>query len=1023
MTLDFRIDWGYQMLYSRRQYHPVYHWDGHLECSDAAAVVNVNLLAYPPVWWGPCHTAHETRLEKPQWRGTTRRKIAGIRIVAECAPDAVFTLVTLSGTFVFSAQRIMEEGRFSFPVGPKYGFCAVTVCRNGYLWYRPVPRPGQAVFEAADLPLPVKNFQRMELAELAPGKSVEFEVALPVVERMNGFCDCLCHLQAMLLKPDFPDGQNHVAAEVPLELLVNGQSVCAFTHYFRPHDLEVQMLEDVWARFPNPGGASRITLKNGHAEYSVFLSRVTFEQKHTRHLQLSLPRWVLAGEKRIGRIFAVRPDRVKIDYTEGVLEISLVPGWNDFDFVLARPQLQVKFRAGSEEAFVEAVYALANETPEVMVGYDMTVVPHDDSGFMDWLLDYTARTQLGNTVVFRNFHPCPPPDELLSRWGDFCRQHHLHVQSVNCHDSGVLQHHAGSYMHNGGKHEFPGVVYACDPESGHESADMKEAYERYVAFLKADLNANKRTGVRPAYGDASGGHRHCYLAGASFIRSETMVPHTQHLCSLARPAAEALGRGDWGVHIAIQHPVQLYQPEQHLAQYFLSLFQPWMMGASNLYEEDSLFLLFKEERQCWDDALTKGKRDLTRDFFRFVKTHPRHGRPRRSIAFLEGRYAAPFNGFICGPEQDPHYTVWGKFGNRDASWGHGQPEKCRHLLDVLMPGASTHPLRQRYGQRRFFFSGTPYGDFDQVPVEAGIAYLRQYRLLLNLGWNTMISDDYVKLKEFVAAGGTLFTGLPQFSTHTKRQFLKGMNDLALWNHGDLGELCGVTIHGKGPRYSGQWNAAGRGHFSEPELSRLPNDTGDEDGPCHLAEVELHGAEIVVWDAASGRPLVVRHDYGSGRVYLLCAWAYPGHEDLSDVAAAWMAHLAEQHRDDWFVEDASREVFWNSWRENTTCGKMMLLNTDWTARGNRKTVTVHTPAATFATSVAEREPKILTVLPFATLEPDAHLHLEVATIADGTAKLRVHGSTPGKIVIHGRAAPRTAVFDFAASTVQDWQLSI
>ena len=30
----------------------------------------------------------------------------------------------------------------------------------------------------------------------------------------------------------------------------------------------------------------------------------------------------------------------------------------------------------------------------------------------------------------------------------------------------------------------------------------------------------------------------------------------------------------------------------------------------------------------------------------------------RRIAFLEGRYAAPFNGFICGSEQTPDYSVW-----------------------------------------------------------------------------------------------------------------------------------------------------------------------------------------------------------------------------------------------------------------------------------------------------------------------------------------------------------------------------
>ena len=145
---------------------------------------------------------------------------------------------------------------------------------------------------------------------------------------------------------------------------------------------------------------------------------------------------------------------------------------------------------------------------------------------------------------------------------------------------------------------------------------------------------------------------------------------------------------------------------------------------------------------------------MTREFFKFVKTHPRKGKVERRIAFLEGRYAAPFNGFICDCEQTPDYSVWGRFGNNAPEWGHRQPEKCRQVLDVLMPGASTQPLRQQFDRRRFFFSGTPYGDFDEVPAEVTAEYLKQYKLLLNLGWNTMIAEDYDKLLEFVGLADT-----------------------------------------------------------------------------------------------------------------------------------------------------------------------------------------------------------------------------------------------------------------------------
>ena len=139
---------------------------------------------------------------------------------------------------------------------------------------------------------------------------------------------------------------------------------------------------------------------------------------------------------------------------------------------------------------------------------------------------------------------------------------------------------------------------------------------------------------------------------------------------------------------------------------------------------------------------------MTRDFYRYVKTHPRQGEVIRKIAFVEGRYAAPFHGFLCNVQDSPACSVWGMFGNNSKEWQHLQPEKCRHVLDVLMPGASTHPLRQQTDKMRFFFSGTPFGDFDEVPIEANAKYLSKYSLLIHFGWNTMIDKDYDKLFQY-----------------------------------------------------------------------------------------------------------------------------------------------------------------------------------------------------------------------------------------------------------------------------------
>lgn len=1002
MKIDFRIDWGYQYLYSRRHYHPFYHWDGHLDCSGGI-IEKVFQLDYPVLWFGPGHCAKETPLPAPCWKSTTHRGLAGIRVEADVADDAVFTLVTLSGTFKFKAQDILSNGRVEFPVGPKYLGCHVIVTRSGHYWFRPPARAGQVTIEPDQLAgsAPVRSWARMRTAWIAPGEAAEFEADLP--EPHGDSNETILHIVAMAAPEYTEDKERQIHDDFPLTLFCDGRQVAEMTRYFREHDNFMQMLEDVWLRFPAVSGRHRFALRNGNGKYFLLVSRLILQQSERRHLELSLPPWVLAGEPLIGRVFATKAGKATIRWENQSQEVELAPGWNDFPFSIAEPGTNVPVSTDSTTGVIPAVYALKDETPEVTVGYDMTVVPHDGSGLMDWLLDYTWRTRLGNLVVFRSFRYAAPdthaqekvPDELLERWGRFCRDHRIHVEAANCYESGALARSAGGMFHSAGRHEWPGAVYAFDPGFEWRSEDMKTAMEHCLARLKTEIDGARRANPRVAFGDASGGHRYCYLAGTDFIRTETMVPHTQHICSQARPAAEALGNGEWGVHIAIQHAFQPYF-ENHLGIYYLSLLQPWMMGASMIYEEDSLFLLFKEERQAWDDLLTKGKRDTTRNFFRFAKTHPRKGAPTRRIAFVEGRYAAPFNGFICDTDQSPDYAVWGLFGKNDPLWGHRQPEKCRQLLDILMPGASTQPLRQDFTRRRFFFSGTPYGDFDEVPTEAKTEYLQRYSLLLHLGWNTMIQEDYDKLSAFVENGGTLLIGLPQFSRHVRREFLEEMMDLDLWNGGDLSDFCGFKVKGPGKRYSGQWNAIGREGFVVPELSGVPSKSPEEDGPCRLAQLEMTGAEPVIWDAMTGETLVCRFSKGRGTVYAVTAYAYPGHEALREVMAALIARLASQNLPQTRVIDTSREVFWNEWVEDGDVRRLMLLNTDWTKAGNRKAVRIEAGDIQFETGVVERQAKILTILPDLVLEPDScELHLEVAD--DGA--IRCHGTGRHQVTVH------------------------
>ena len=116
------------------------------------------------IWYGPGHCARETLLDSPQWKSTTRRGLAGIRVEAQAEENTLFTLKTLSGTFEFAASDILENGRIEFPVGPKYLGCYVIVTRTGYYHFQAKHKECVTVFEADDLKsetVPVRDWARM----------------------------------------------------------------------------------------------------------------------------------------------------------------------------------------------------------------------------------------------------------------------------------------------------------------------------------------------------------------------------------------------------------------------------------------------------------------------------------------------------------------------------------------------------------------------------------------------------------------------------------------------------------------------------------------------------------------------------------------------------------------------------------------------------------------------------------------------------------------------------------------------
>jgi len=119
-------------------------------------------------------------------------------------------------------------------------------------------------------------------------------------------------------------------------------------------------------------------------------------------------------------------------------------------------------------------------------------------------------------------------------------------------------------------------------------------------------------------------------------------------------------------------------------------------------------------------------------------------------------------------------------------------------------------------------------------------------------------------------------------------------------------------------------------------------------------------------------------------------------------------LARQHRGNYYIEDSSGEVFWSWWPEvqHSGCGRLMLLNTDWTVPSNRKPVKVYTPPpavpgrsphrltapAPFDLEVIEGQALLVTCIPFGILVPKGpEPHIAILHASETHALLQVHAT--------------------------------
>lgn len=999
------ISWGRWSAYFAKKYLPVQDFSGHVSAENGT-ICDVERLVFPQDSAGPFVYSKQTKPHgSTTFESVVHNWFDGIRLTCEGDDDTVIHLYTAMGDLSFSKGELDAQKHLSKLVGGKYSMTLIHV-EGEEPWYleefpadEHIVKPGDFVDGA------VRTLFRMTGVCADPHTTNTAYFTLPALTSQS-----VCRLRYRFLVSAKPDEDARIRTVPHLELRVNGHAVWSNIHFSMYHDTACQYVDEFFIEVERQhlnDGENCLEIVNLDDTCTILTTLVGVQLRERQPLELSaVPAWGMVGEPVILPLQVNLPATlmdIDYDHSQFVMAMSadtistqplrqqlsdlnkigvneerfraLASGCHTFYFVPLRAaqKASITFTDRWSGAQVIATIPEIWDVPEgntCLAGAEVRTDTPDES------LEEVRRIrdeQSADLIYFRDYHNDCGRLDALWRAAEFCRKNGLRTESIIMDNQAVIAAASGDKCFGVGSHEHTGIFYGRDAirDAGYT---MEEAEQEAVASLKAVADAFRIPGVPVSMGDASGGSRYAYMAGFDVLRCETFVGHSALLLPNARGAARAFDKDLWGAHIASQHNAKP-ELEYGIRRFYLGVYQPYMMGAGFVFEEDSQFQHNTTDKMVRGDYLPREKNRIMKRFLKYSKTHPRKGRPLVDIAVLQGRFAPPISGLSCANNgsaadnqyENENYPVWSHYGNKRWSWGYRQPEKGLHLLERLAPGIFLTPLMQDVDNNRKFFNGSPKGEFDFLPVQASTNCMSEYSLILMLDWHTMKADgeDYRKLLTYVQEGGTLFASVPQFTTRTDREFLSDMADLKLYNDGDLRELCGVRVGERDPKevdgavFCGEWAEYAPTPF---ESIRRPNTHEEEDGPCYPAEVELCGATVLATDR-TGRPLLVKHTVGKGQVYLLCTYAYPGHEALKTFLPAVIDRLVVTH-----AETAVRlggdcdDVYMSVWGEPGQPDKVYLLNTDWTVAGNQKAVTVTTATATGVFPVTEGAMREITLLP-------------------------------------------------------------
>ena len=391
--------------------------------------------------------------------------------------------------------------------------------------------------------------------------------------------------------------------------------------------------------------------------------------------------------------------------------------------------------------------------------------------------------------------------------------------------------------------------------------NMLEAKNNYVDYIKRRVEKYKKMGCPISITVDSTALQKYNLKGEVDIAGIEILYETGRAGALARGATKSVRRKFWCSYL----PLGYYWGWPHtdsakLKRWKVALELSFMMGASIIINENGLFstpinidsgmtakeksLPTSEEKGVLnsDSKFCKSSRKIFAEFARFKNLHKRpQGQPEANIGIIHGNLDG-WNNHKC-----PDQKIWGQ--HKGEHWKLGLAEENWKYLDVFFPGG-------------YWLSGTPFGQVDIISSDCQISIMRQYQLLVFLGWHSMTETFLSRLKEYVIAGGNVFLSLPHLDTRIDR----GEN-VNLISEKLQKEIFGIKVKEK----AGIIQKINR--INCEILPGMQKEYKLQDSKALKTEIECFGAQTIAYSGK--QPFLIQNKLGKGKIYLLLSWNYSG----------------------------------------------------------------------------------------------------------------------------------------------------